>query len=691
MRLEAIATNRPQSVCNCDCSLRVSINETLCAGYLLGSRLPRHTYHFGYFIGAELADSAPIHMSIPSPPTDLEGHCSAIVGSTLYVLSPNSFLSLPLKKHAQWSKESMSVPVTGAACVQVGEGSEAYLYVIGGTASDDSYGGLQRYSFSSSSWETLPVYVPVLQGRTQHSAAYLADSQQIIVYAGSQPEAPSDLSSQTFVISTQAPYPILSYTSTAPPTNLPLLQPFNTSHAVMVGGSEWNNQIYTFGPYEGWQPLPTWLTSPIEPGRQGTVIDGGDGSKVLEVYDASVSPNSVSQIVLVGVNGVPAVTGQTVGSSPPSRKRKRDLTLNTWPAYNSTDAPTATRTDYSVAQGFRVAVIAGGSSETPISIFNQYDNSWIDAGTFFDSKDKQQPLKPTTSDTSRSTATPTASEPPTSTITAPISGDGKQHDRTLRTLGITLGVLCGIAAIFITVLLLLRWRKMKKRKAEGYLDEKSNEGARMSFADRGASFMKEAGGSIHGLPPPNKTWNNSQNGSHSSLAIITGRFSNKRNTSSHQPKPSYDSTSRLVRDKNGTAIISEPMELANLDEKPFEKRRSLVARTEPKVPPAHYGPMLTAEDAKTNDSKERRNRSSGWSKYFATSQPTGPNGLSHIPSAYVKSNTQSDSSMYSHERVPSQPSQIPSSILVPPLDIDFNKTVDGQRLSHVAKRWKHNL
>jgi hypothetical protein len=74
-------------------------------------------------------------------------------------------------------------------------------------------------------------------------------------------------------------------------------------------------------------------------------------------------------------------------------------------------------------------------------------------------------------------------------------------------------------------------------------------------------------------------------------------------------------------------------------------------------------------------------RTSGWSKYFSTSQPKE---LEHMPAAYAKdrdsvasqwpsSNTQSRSDV----------SRIPSSILVPPLDVDFSKTVDGQRLSNV--------
>ena len=87
------------------------------------------------------------------------------------------------------------------------------------------------------------------------------------------------------------------------------------------------------------------------------------------------------------------------------------------------------------------------------------------------------------------------------------------------------------------------------------------------------------------------------------------------------------------------------------------------------------------------DEKEDRSRSSGWSKYFATSGPTGPNGISHLPAAYLKPHTASATtygSEYSNSHTPSLPSRIPSSALVPPLDIDFSRTIDGQRLSHVT-------
>lgn len=617
-------------------------------------------------------------MSIPQPKQALDGHCSTIDSDTLYVLSSTGLQSLPLKENGTWSEEPSGQAVTGPACVNAGQA----LYVIGGSTNDNSYGGLQRYWFGNKTWETLSPAANVMQGRTDHSAAYLSDTQSILVYAGSQPVAPSDLSSQTFLIDTYPPYNIESFTSEAPPTNAPVLLPWNSSHAVMLGGASWNTEVYTFGPDSGWQQLGTNLSQALDPATRATLLDGTDGSKVLELYDVSTSPNQVSQVVLLDANGQTAATGQTIGGgssgSSPSRKRKRDLTLSNWPSYNKTDAPTATRTDCSVAQGSSgLAVLAGGSSAAPVAMFNQNTNGWIDAGKFFNG---QQPLQPSSTLGTASTSSPTTShQPSTSSSAGGGAGGISPHDRMLRTLGITLGVLCGIAAIFILILLFMRWRKMRQKKKEGYIDEKT--GNRMSFADRGASFMKEAGGSINNLAPPNTDKHGG--GSHTSLAIIAGKFGNKRNTSSHAPKDSYESTAHLVKDRTGNMVVSEPVEMVDIGDKRYQMARKPVPvpRTE-LTPPAA---AVYGQSAEMDGSWDERKRSSGWSKYFATSGPTGPNGLSHLPAAYMKPNPTSDGSEYSTDKRPSQMSRIPStSVLVPPLDIDFSRTLDGQRLSHVT-------
>lgn len=623
-------------------------------------------------------------MSVPTPLAELSGNCAAIHSNTLYSYSPDAFQSLPLKENATWTKEENGKSVDNPACVKTGSGKDEALYVLGGDSDSGDFLGLQRYFFGNRSWETLTPPVEVLKSRTNHSAAWLKDSRSILVYGGSTPDAPSQLSSQTFLVSTDPPYNIQSFTSKAPPTNSAILQPWNSSHAVMVGGATTNTDVWLFGPEDGWSQYGTNLTDPINPASRALLVDGTDGSKVLQVYNVDVSPNTAQGIVLQGSDGRPAAPGQTLDSDSTSsssssssspNNAKRELSLNNWPSYNSTDAPTSTRPDCSISKSEDgLVVMAGGNSDHPIIMFNQSKNSWVDAGKFFNRERDQQPLQP--SSTGNPTSTPTESAEPSSTSGA--GGGLSAHDKMLRTLGITLGVLCGIAALFILVLLYLRWRKMKAKKANGGgVEEKDDKGNanRLSFQDRGASFMKEAGGSQYDLSPPNRDRFGANNNSHSSIAIIAGKFGNKRYTGgNYGAKDSFESTTHLVKDKDGNFVPSENHEMMDIGEKlPLQNTDNLA------VPGAvAHGSSLDKE------TRTERKRSSGWSKYFATSQPTGPNGLSHLPSAYVKPSTVSVGSEYSSDRQPSSASRIPSSALVPPLDIDFSKTVDGQRLSHVT-------
>ncbi|KAI5370826.1 Putative kelch-type beta propeller [Septoria linicola] len=624
-------------------------------------------------------------MSAPLPDHSLSGHCSGIYDNTLYVLNNDGQLqSLPLKENATWTEESSGQTVNAPACVKATGGEDA-LYVVGGGSDDESYLGLQKYTFGSATWETLSPVGLDLQNRVNHSVVYLRDSDSILVYAGSPEDAPSDLSSQTFLLSTQPPYGIRSFTSQAPPANRPVLAPWNSSHAVMAGGQTLSNQIWLFGPDEGWTRLSSDLAEPVNSASRAVVVNGDDGSKVLQVYNMHTSPNTAQGIVLLGDNGRPAYTGQTVGEQQTSASRKRDLTIADWPTYNDTNASTSTRSDCSIAQGpDGLVVMAGGNDDEPVIMYNQKENSWIDVDQFFNSK--QQEVLRASSTSQSPTTTPTGAAQPTATQdnSADAGGGMSSHDRQMRTLGITLGTLCGIAALFILALLFLRWRKLKeKQRNGGYLKEKEHDGAgdrdgnRMSFADRGASFMKEAGISAQDLTAPRNNFERSNNGSHSSLAIITNKWSgNKGDPYGHAQKASFESTAQLVKDREGNTVPAENHEMVDIGTK------TAVASSNLMVPGA-----VASGTSLDKETRIERKRSSGWSKYFATSTPEGPNGVSHIPSVYVKPNTLSidAESQYSTDtRRPSETSRIPSSALVPPLDIDFTKTVDGQRLSHVA-------
>lgn len=597
-------------------------------------------------------------MSAPLPASAIDGHCSTVYDDVLYVLSSDSFQSLPLAKNATWSTLQQGVAVTGAACVtatQGGDPSQAAMYVIGGTSNSTSFSGVQRYTFANKTWETLWPPTTNLQSRTGHTATYLPGTQSILVFAGSQPNAPSALSSQTFLMSISPPYNIKSYTSQVPPGNAPIVFQWDDQSAGMVGGTFSNTELWLFGADQGWTKSQTTLPSGLAPQIRGALIDTSDGAKVLETYDLSASPNVISHLVLQGAGGKNSPVATVIGTSGSgTSSRKRDLSVNNWPAYNSTGAPTTTRSDYGIAQDSSGnAVFSGGNSQVPLILFNEQKNAWIDNGLFFDEKstNNQIPLvspssshtksAPTTSPTATQSSAPAAT---TSSAASPVLPGETSKDHMLKILGITLGVLCGLAAVFIILLLLYRKRKQRRRRSRDVSDEKADQ---MSFRDRGASFMHEAGGShvdISRIPPSHRF--TEQNTSHNSFAMIASKLGRRtsRNVSNPGRRNSTESTRQLVPPADG-ADISRPLELRNVRDA------------------AHTGLSNTATYAGAYPgSPDNRKRSSGWSRYFAPGeQNNGMNGSDH-------------------DRPVLPP--LTTGALVPPLD--FSRGRAGERLSRVA-------
>ena len=590
-------------------------------------------------------------MPVPLPKEDLgPGSCAVVHSDTLYVLSATSFQSLPLRKGAKWSKEKVGVPVDGAACLTVGE----WLYVVGGkTTNRPGFSGLQRYSFADRKWKSFDTPVPVLAGRTHHSVAYLSDSHCILSYAGSQPDAPSFLSSQTFTIDIENDHTVDAYTSKAPTAHGPILSSLNSSHAVMLGGSEINNEIWTFGP-NNWQRFPVDLPEPLAPSVRGVVLDGDDGSKVVEAFHLEKSPTTVERIVLLGANGRPFV-GR-------SRKRKRDLTLADWPDYNSTNAPPSAGSDSAIAYEDGLVVVAGDDSESPVALFDPEENSWLDPEQFFTS---QQTLR-SDNDTSSSTISTSSTSASTPTETGSIAGSDADNDHVLRILGISLGALCGVAVLFIIALLFFKYQRMQKREREGgYVNEKWG---CMGFPDRTPSEPK----------PPARAMTLDRYGSRGSVAILGAKLgqSTRRNSS--------DSTAHLV-DRD------DPVEMDFMSEKHSFGDRKLVQRPAGSADPRPSydtwggdrtdGIIKATLDAafagpgtrQPNPSVDRQ-RSSGWSKYFASSGSGAPDAGRPLPPAHITSRAASGGSLYSDPfsaNPSNHPSGVPSSGAATPLDVQF--------------------
>lgn len=633
-------------------------------------------------------------MSIPKAPFELKNHCSTVWNNTVYVYTPQGFQSLSLTEGAKWEILPPGQAVTGGICAPATGSENKALYVVGGSTTTfaPDFSGLQRFDFANGSWENITPSVPVTANRRNHGAQYINSTNSILVYSGSQDTDNKTPSTQTFLISAAPPYSVLSFNSQgAPPLLEPLLMPWDQDHAVMVGGSADNKQIWTFATDVGWQNLGTTLVDPItdQATTQCTIVTGDDSSKVLEVYNLGVTPNTVARYALwLGPDNKAAPVGKTVGG-PPSRKRRRDLTLSDWPTYNSSLAPTTSRSAYSLAESASgLVVITGGSTTDPIAIFDQRENTWLNATNILVGKN-QIPLTTSTSSLpSVSTVIPTATSTssPTSTSNGVVGGSTTQSKtKVLTVLGATLGAIFGLAAILILILVLLKWRKEKNKKADDEVDEKNG---RLSFADQGAEFMHEAGGSR------GRAYSASLNSSVTSLQFFS-KTGPKSGPKSHtRGVPSDSSQLGLVNGKSPLGA-NEPMEMSQMAQNsmsPTFTTRSLDPRLD-KPPQQSLAPPglavaaigagagLKASNA-TVGSDAERSRSNGWSRYFANNDVTNlatmqPNNQSTYSMQAETFRTSMSRSEYDDARNLSDPS-------VRPLELNLGpKFESGQRINTV--------
>jgi hypothetical protein len=559
------------------------------------------------------------------------------------------------------------------------------LYIVGGTtdasAAASDYSGLQRYDFNAKTWETITPTAAITQNRVKHGAAFINSTSSILVYSGTQDASTSGLSQQTFAISTAPPYDVTSFNSQgAPALNAPMVMPWANDQIVLVGGSADNTQVWLFGQPQGWTNLGTTLPPGLgldSPTKQCTIVTGDDGSKVLEVYDMGASPNVVTRYALL-VNDAPATVGQQVAPPDASARRrrftsKRDLTIADWPAYNSTLAPNTTRSGFSLAEDSNgLAVISGGSSDEPIAIFDQPANTWVNSTSFF--VKEQIPLTTSTSSvaTPSSTVAPTtsatSSAPTSSSTSKGVLGTGQSKSKVLTTLGATLGAIFGLAAILIIILLLLRWKKAQRRQAAGGMSEKDQD--RLSFADQGADFMKEAAGARGRAFSQPK----SANSSLTSLQIFQNKSLGHR-----KGMPSDSSQVPLAKNKSPLGV-SEPMEMSQMSQRssPTFTTKSLELE-KPNLSPPKTAELAPAAAAATNDTKYSRTRSNGWSGYFANNDVTslasfqggGRNTYNTETSEISKTSEYDDSSKVSYGST------------IPPLELNLGPKFESQRLSAV--------
>ena len=606
-----------------------------------------------------------------------------IFNGTLYAYQPDAFQSLPLQQGGQWAQLPMGVSVKGAKCVQASAGGQDALFIVGGAtdASVQQYPGLQLYTFVDQKWQlgTSLEQVSVTQNRLMHGAAYLESSSSILVYGGFQDDSYT-FSTQTFTISTQPPYAVRAYTSEAPPVMQPILTPLNQSHAVMLGGNAQNKQIWTFSEEDRWQRSSTTLQNGLEDISkvQVAVVNETDGSKLLEFFDESVSPNHVTTISL------PSTNGQS-GSSPgpgtsstslmmdvaemqrPRKRRRQNTTPSNQPAYNSTLAPQITRTGFSLSQDSSgLVVISGGAAngqQTPFCMFDQTGNQWIDANQFFDQSVPSSSSTPTTAPSPAGLTPGSTANLSATSSSKPVVNSNASKSHTLAILGAVLGAVFGLAALLIIALLLIRClhrRRIRNGRPRYFHDDKH----KMDFADQGADFMKEAGGSRGNISRKAVTFS-----LHNQSRLIPSR---------HTPTGSGESKEGLLHnagDSAGSAkslfgiSISPPLAALALSPSPQPNPMNLMTSTEPIEQPVAVA--FTTSEARTDP-----RTGTGWSKYWDPNNGSTTN-LATIPPSYSRYEPESRTSTYTSADVQSDytsNSRVPSShphesAEVPPLNI----------------------
>jgi hypothetical protein len=587
----------------------------------------------------------------------------------------------------------MGHSVSGAACVQAtptDDKSPAALYIVGGktNSTDDNYQGFQRYIFSERRWESLIPSTAVTQNRLNHNAVYLNASASILVYAGSQ-DGTTQLSSQTFTISTIEPYTVLAYESIAPPAISPLLLQWSESKAVMIGGSETNKQVMLFSPSTAWVDSNITLANPLKDPEavKAIVLDGDDGSKNLFTFDVTVSPNQVNRTVLIDANGNPVPNAQPITSrslsedlrsealeeSVAEKAKRGNLTLATWPAYNATLAPTSTRNGSSIAKDQSgLVVICGGNTDDVLCIFKARDNCWENATALLE-KSSVQSAAPTAS-TGTATASSSAQTPSQSATAVGTDTSSAAGAPTPQLLGAIIGSILGLAVVIFAILLLLRWRRNKRRFAEAGHQRRasgvpSSEKDPMDFADRGLHFGNHSNGYHHGQQE--------SQGSFSSMAILMGNVgqSQKRGVLGRR-NGSNGSDSSSTFNKKYKNAISKPIPQNNFGPSGSfsagEKGASFGRGALAPAPAPAPAPASTARPRGSGTARRgSTRRSSGWNRYWSGGSALNILGFgSKRATDYESGSDRASGSQYSDVGLPTTTTQVfQVSAMPPPLNL----------------------
>lgn len=652
-------------------------------------------------------------MSLPKPPASLDDSCTVIHGNTLYSYNAEAFLSLELEEGAEWKELDNGEKVTGGVCVGTtpGDDSQAALFIVGGTGGSDDYTGLQKFTYSTGEWTTITPSVQVTKNRRWHGSTYLQANDAIVVYAGSTDgvEAPG---TETFTIQASEPYQANAYGSCPHAVANPVLLDWSAADAVLVGGDSTSTSVSLFNPAAGWRESGATLATPLAASDavRAIIVAGDDGSKSLYTFDLAQSPNAVSRFVLQDASGAPVYNSAAVSNT------KRDLTLDDWPEYNSTLAPTAARQNAAVAQGSDGTVVfSGGNDDEPLSIFNAAENSWVDSSALFSGGDQKVLSDTTSSSDSSSAATSTsssskktsssktstevsstseasASETATSdsssstflssiasstasatsetsaigttgAAAAGTSGSGSSSGLGANAiLGITLGSIIAFLALLGFLLFCIRRRKASQNHAEAGHARRAS-GAAPDEKDPSAF-------GVNTLPPPSPGHYRGHQArpstdSVSSMAILMGRLGAQKSNAARQPSQDTHRSSVSSLHKQFKSTISKPI--------PQETQHPALQGHDDKG--VAFDPTV-AEPRQRNgplEANDGTRRSSGWNRYWSGGSSLQILGFGAPKRGTVASDL---SSQYSEAAPPYNPRVTQDSATVPPLNFEGRPEVN---------------
>ncbi|KAI5819662.1 hypothetical protein BZA77DRAFT_140874 [Pyronema omphalodes] len=554
-------------------------------------------------------------MTVPKPKVPLGTHCSAIRNNTLYTFSESAFQSLELKNGSEWQTLPHGVGTRGAACVIAHRNTaDESLYIVGGSSDhpdatiEKGFKGLQRWIFSANKWETVQLPDPVTFNITNHGAAFLESTQRLIVFAGTAFPAVDIPSANTFLIQTAAPHEILAM----PAKNAllaPIVLPWDQNGALVVGGNGANTELNTYTTTAGWTTLTAKLSHGMKNRGQAwaSTMDGDDGSRRLIMYDMSVSPATVDLIQIKEPTKPsklrrrrPQDTPANAASAPISTQNQ--LTASNWPVYNGTLAPTSTRTDTALAYDGDMVIISGGDDASPLLFFNARTNSWVPASSIFNPSESSPRIAP--SDPTITTPNP-APEPP------------KKHSlNTIQSLFLILGCILLFILLLAFCLWYLKKRKQRVGAGGGGVPQRTpsslkakimgNKNDRLSFQDRGTSFMKETGVSnTYPYPYPQP------HGKDSSDSSASSPYTNLNDSWLNIQRAASQRGPQIQRVGGQGVIVShQPLPLVRPGNGVVSSSGSGVGSGS-----GSAAPPATATE----------NRGSGWSKYFSGTSNTATN------------------------------------------------------------------